>query len=348
MCRRPRSVSILRPSSAVAENAPRPLARERPLIGYALVVAGALFGGVNASVAKIVIVSADLPAIRLAQLRATAAAVLLLVGVSLLRGRKVLPARRQLPFLVVFGVVGLAVSQFAYLVSVHRLQIGVALLIVNIAIVLVAVWGRFVGDERIRGRLWIAIVLALGGLTLVVEAWEGATLDALGVSAALVAAVGYSAYILMANRNAAGGGHASVLVAWGFLFATVLWALVQPWWTFPFGVLADDTSLGGRLGGETAPVALLLLYLVTFGTVGVFVLLAAALRYIPPTHVVVAAVLEPVFGALVAFAWLGETLAPLQVAGGVLVLAAVVLGQSAREERPPGTAATGDGGAGVP
>jgi drug/metabolite transporter (DMT)-like permease len=82
--------------------------------------------------------------------------------------------------------------------------------------------------------------------------------------------------------------------------------------------------------------------------VGVFVLLAAALRYIPPTHVVVAAVLEPVFGALVAFAWLGETLAPLQVAGGVLVLAAVVLGQSAREERPPGTAATGDGGAGVP
>ncbi len=348
-------MSLLRPSAAAAAapHTPRPLARERPLVGYGLVVAGALFGGINASVAKIVIGSADLPAVKLAQLRAAAAAVLLLAGLSLLRGRGVLPTRRQLPFLAVFGIVGLAITQFAYLVSVHRLEIGVALLIVNVAIVLVAVWGRFVGDERIRARLWIAIVLALGGLALVVQAWKGADLDALGVGAALLAALGYTAYILMANRNAASGGHASVVVAWGFVFATVLWAVVQPWWTFPFDVLVGETSLGGRLAGETAPVALLLLYLVTFGTVGVFVLFAAALRYIPPTHVVVAAVLEPVFGALVAFAWLGETLAPLQVAGGVLVLAAVLLGQSAREEHPPSApiarvGATGDRGAGVP
>jgi drug/metabolite transporter (DMT)-like permease len=319
---------------AEAEHTSRPLARERPLVGYGLVVAGALFGGVNASVAKIVILSADLPAIRLAQLRAAVAALLLLAGLVLVRRGRLLPTRRQLPFLALFGVVGLAITQFTYLVSVYRLEIGVALLIVNMAVVLVAVWGRFVGNERIRGRLWIAIVLALGGLALVVEAWQGATLDGLGVGAAIASALGYTIYILMANRNAGRGGHASVLVAWGFVFATVFWAIVQPWWTFPFGVLTGETSLAGRLADETAPVALLLVYLVIFGTVGVFVLYAAALRYIPPTHVVVAAVLEPVFGALVAFAWLAETLSPFQVAGGVLVLAAVLLGQSARERAP--------------
>ena len=319
---------------SVSADVARPLARERPLVGYAFVVAGALFGGVNASVAKIVIVSAELPAIRLAQLRAVAAAVLLLVGLFLVRGRRIVPTRRQLPFLALFGVFGLAITQFSYLVTLERLQVGVALLIVNLAIVLVAVWGRFVGAEPIRGRLWIAIVLALGGLALVVEAWQGTALDMLGVGAGLVTALAYAAYILMADRNAGRGGQASVLVAWGLVFATVFWAIVQPWWTFPFGILGAETPLGGRLGGETAPVALLVLYLVAFGTVGVYVLYAAALRYIPPTHVVVAAVLEPVFGALVAFAWLAETLSPPQVAGGVLVLAAVLLGQSAREQVP--------------
>ena len=327
-----RRVSVLRETAA--GQVARPLARERPLVGYAFVVAGALFGGVNASVAKIVIVSAELPAIRLAQLRAVAAAVLLLAGLFLLRGRRIVPTRRELPFLALFGVVGLAVTQFAYLVTLERLQVGVALLIVNLAIVLVAVWGRFVGNEPIRGRLWIAILLALGGLVLVVEAWQGSALDMLGVGVGLVTALAYASYILMADRNAASGGHASVLVAWGLVFATIFWAIVQPWWTFPFGVLAGETALGGRLGEEAAPVALLVLYLVAFGTVGVYVLYAAALRYIPPTHVVVAAVLEPVFGAIVAFAWLAETLSPLQLAGGVLVLAAVLLGQSARERVP--------------
>ncbi|MDQ3893089.1 MAG: DMT family transporter, partial [Actinomycetota bacterium] len=102
-----------------------------------------------------------------------------------------------------------------------------------------------------------------------------------------------------------------------------------------FGLLDDDVSFLGRLAAHTAPVWLLLIY-VAFGTVGVYVLYAAALRYIPPTHVVLVAVLEPVFGAFVAFAWLGETLAPLQLAGGVLVLAAVVLAQSTRERGPGG------------
>jgi drug/metabolite transporter (DMT)-like permease len=40
--------------------------------------------------------------------------------------------------------------------------------------------------------------------------------------------------------------------------------------------------------------------------------------------------LEPVLAALVAYAWLGETLTAMQLAGGVVVLAGVVLAQTAR------------------
>jgi drug/metabolite transporter (DMT)-like permease len=345
-CRRPGSGAIdehtgvrtgVRAPDAESVDAPRPLERGRPAAGYAIIVAGTLLGAVNATVGKVAIVSGGVSAVRLAQFRAAAAAVLLLAALVLVRRRQLLPSRRQLPFLALFGLFGLALAQASYFLSIEHLDVGVALVIVNVAIVLVALWGRFVAEERVDARLWIAIVLALAGLALVVGVWRGAALDALGVAAGLVGAVTYSLYILMADRNARAGGHASVLVAWGFVFATVFWAIAQPWWRFPFGLLDDDVSFLGRLAAHTAPVWLLLIC-VAFGTVGVYVLYAAALRYIPPTHVVLVAVLEPVFGAFVAFAWLGETLAPLQLAGGVLVLAAVVLSQSTRERAPGGPA----------
>ena len=329
-----------RPQRDGRRDAGRPLARGRPLVGYSIIVLATALGGINASVGKVVLVAGGLGANRFTELRATGAAILLAVALALLHGRRALPRRRELPFLALFGVVGLALAQFTYFASIERLRVGVALLIVNLAIVLVAVWARFVGRERVTGRLWVAIALALVGLALIVKVWRGAGLDALGVVAALVAALAYAAYILMADRSAHEGRRASFLVAWGFVFATVFWAITQPWWTFPFHILDDDVSLLGRLEEHRAPVYALLAYVVPFGTIGVFVLYAAALRYIPPTHVVVAAVLEPVFGTLVAFAWLGETLDPPQVVGGLLVIAAVVLGQTARE--PPAPAVSGE------
>ena len=311
-------------------HAAHPLARGRPLLGYALVVLASALGGVNANVGKVVLVSGGLSANRLAELRATASAAILLAGIALLVRGRFAPRRRELPFLVLFGVVGLALAQYSYFFSIERLDVGVALLIVNLAIVLVALWSSLSGHEHVQPRLWAAILLALVGLAFVVEVWNGVALDGLGVLGALVAALTYAAYVVMADRSAHEGRPAWFLVAWGFVFAAVFWAVVQPWWSFPFALLDDEVSLLGRLGDVTGPVWGLLAYVVPLGTVGTFVLYAAALRYIPPTHVVVAAVLEPVFGTIVAFAWLAEALTPLQLTGGALVIAAVVLGQSAR------------------
>jgi drug/metabolite transporter (DMT)-like permease len=40
--------------------------------------------------------------------------------------------------------------------------------------------------------------------------------------------------------------------------------------------------------------------------------------------------LEPVVATLIAYVWLAESLSPVQVAGGLVVLAAILLAQSAR------------------
>ncbi|MBW3592147.1 MAG: DMT family transporter [Actinobacteria bacterium] len=318
-----------------AEASSRPLERGNPLLGYTIVIVATALGGINASVGKVVMVSGGLPPNRLAEFRATASALILIAGIALLSRGRFTPRRRDLPFIFFFGIFGLALGQYTYFLSIERLDVGVALLVVNLAIVLVAVWGRLSGHEHVGRRLWLAIFLALAGLALMVELTEGFVLDPVGVAAALACALTYAVYVVMADRSAREERPAWFLVGWGFVFAALFWVVVQPWWGFPFEILSSDVSLLGRLEERSAPVWALLGYVVPFGTVGTFVMYAAALRYIPPTHVVVVALLEPVFGTLVAFGWLGETLSSLQLVGGGLVIAAVLLGQSARSPDEP-------------
>jgi drug/metabolite transporter (DMT)-like permease len=55
-----------------------------------------------------------------------------------------------------------------------------------------------------------------------------------------------------------------------------------------------------------------------------------ALRHIPATRATVVAMVEPVLAGVVAYAWLGEEISAGQIIGGLLVLAAIVLAQTAR------------------
>jgi drug/metabolite transporter (DMT)-like permease len=326
-------------SSAAVADAPlatpvddaRP-AGPRPLVGYSLVWAAVLLWSVNAVVAKVVLESAGLSALRLAEVRATGAGLLLLVAVALTRPRTLLLRPGELRFLLAFGVLGLAFVQFFYFVAISRLEIGIALVIQYVTPVFVALWARFFVHEPVRRRLWMAIALSLAGLSLVVDLWSGFSLDGIGVAACLAAALAYAGYILMAERSLQSGRDVYSLLAWGFTVAALFWAVVQPWWTFPTEVVRGDVSLLGRLDDVSAPVWLLLAYIVVLGTVVPFVLLVSALHHVPATRVTIVAMLEPVLAAAVAYAWLGEELGTLQIVGGVIVLAGVVLAQTARPE----------------
>jgi drug/metabolite transporter (DMT)-like permease len=141
--------------------------------------------------------------------------------------------------------------------------------------------------------------------------------------------VAYAVYVLLAER-AIGDRSTVSLLCYGFLFASVFWAFVAPWWSFPFGRLDDDVSLLGNLEAYHLPVWALMTSNVLVGTVVPFVLLVRALRHLPATRVAIAAMAEPVVATVVAWAWLGERLGPAQLVGGAIVLAAIGLAQTAR------------------
>jgi drug/metabolite transporter (DMT)-like permease len=332
--------ACLRPlSSAAVADAPfAPPALEsrrpvpRPALGYVFIWTAVTLWALNAVVAKVVLDSAGLSAFRLAEVRATGSALILLAVVLVLNPASMRATSRELAKFAVFGVLGLGVVQLFYFIGIRRLDIGIALVINYLAPVFVALWARFYVHEPVRRRLWLAIALSLFGLTLVVQLWGGSSLDWVGVAACLVTAIAYAAYVLMAEQSLAGGRDVYSLLAWGFLFAALFWAIVQPWWSFPWEDVDGTTSLLGELDELSAPVWLLLAYIVVLGTVVPFVLLVSALHHVPATRVTIVAMLEPVLAALAAWVWLGEELAAVQILGGLLVLAGVVLAQTARPD----------------
>lgn len=91
--------------------------------------------------------------------------------------------------------------------------------------------------------------------------------------------------------------------------------------------------LGGFAVTESPPVGVGWEVWGAVGTMGLLASAAAfsvqswAQRFTPPTHVALVFTAEPVAAALVARWWLGETLAPAQAAGAVLILAGIGMAQ---------------------
>jgi drug/metabolite transporter (DMT)-like permease len=293
-----------------------------------MVLTATALWGINGSMAKAAL-SSGLTSLRLTEVRSTGAALILVAALALTRPRSLRFTRKELPFLLLFGVVGLAFVQLFYFVAIHRLDIGIALLIQYLAPILIALYARIVLKERVRRRVWAALILALGGLSLVVDLWSGVSLDGIGVAASLAASVTFALYILLAEKAVTHRDPVSLL-AIGFTLASIFWAIVQPWWSFPSEFLDDRIHMDGALFTSTLPVWALLAGVVLVGTIAPFLLLVGALRHIPATRAGVTAMFEPVAGALVAWAWLGESLTTAQLVGGAIVLTAILLAQTAR------------------
>ena len=301
---------------------------ERPGLGYAMVATAATLFAVNGSVSK-VILGSGLSSLELTQIRSTGAAVGLLAFLLAFARARLRVDRRELAFLVVFGVTGVAFVQWLYFVALDHLPVGIALLIQFQAPVFVALFARFVYHEHIRRRIWVALALCTGGLSVVVELWSGLAFSTVGITAALAASFALTAYILMAERERRRRDPVS-LSFYGFLFAAIFWAIVQPLWQFPWGSLDNDVSLQGNLSQYSAPLWLLLAFVIVIGTMVTFSLLTGALRHIPATRASIVATLEPVLATVIAWVWLGESFGASQLVGGAVVLAGIFLAQTAR------------------
>jgi drug/metabolite transporter (DMT)-like permease len=256
--------------------------------------------------------------------RMLGSALLLFAVLTLVRPGALRIPRARFGLVAAYALVAIASVQALFFVAITRLPVGVALLIEFTSPVMVVLWVRFVRGLRPGRGAYVGALVALIGLGIVVEVWQGLRLDALGLLAAFVAAAGCAGYFLI---NDAFGDDMDPLglIAWGFAGATVILIPIARPWHIRWAVFGESATVGGH----TLPVLAATLWLIAVATVAAYILGITAVRRLSAAVGSTVASLEVITGAVVAWALLGESLGVFQILGGLIVIAGALFAQSA-------------------
>ncbi len=241
------------------------------------------------------------------------------LGLRAMRGRwRVL--RESWPLVTAYGVLAVAGAQLCYFSAVARMDVGPALLIEYTAPAAVVLWLWARHGER-PGRLTVGgALLAAVGLVLVLDLVSGASLDPVGVLWALGAMLGASSYFVI-NADDRLDLPPLALACAGLVVGTVVLGLAGLVGVLPMGASTEAAAYRDLEVAWWLPV--LALGLVTAGlayTTGV-----VAGRLLGSRLSSFVALLEVLCAVLFAWLLLGQLPGPVQIAGGILVLAGVVL-----------------------
>lgn len=291
--------------------------------GELYVVLGAIFFSLSGVIVTLVL--DHMTAFRLAQIRAIGAFALLFI-ITFLQDRSSLKAeRRELPTLIFYGVVGYAMVQLGYFISISR---GIPLSLVSIleftAPVWIVLWIKFVRKGKVSNDMWVAIALALFGLFLVAKVWQGFTFDLIGVLSAVGSAISLAIYFLM-SESQGDKRSAQAMVVWGIGVAGLFWLIVLPIWNFPTQILTTQINLQGRFSEYSAPGWLLIAYIIIFGTLVPYLLVINGIRLISASKSSVIGMLEAVIGGAFAWVWLAQSWGAIQLLGGAIVLVGIYI-----------------------
>ena len=279
--------------------------------GFLLVVLAALCWGTSGFSGEIVAERAGLGPLDIAWHRMAIAAVVLGIGFALGRRRAApmpAPSRGTAVRLALVGA-GLAAYQFAYFAAVATAGVSIATLVaLGLAPLLIALGAALLGHGRPDRATVVALVVALVGLVLLVGVSAGADSGTTVVLGALIAVGSALAYAVVTLAGAGVPAGVPVTLA-GFAGGALL---------------LTPLALVSGLTFTTEPVALaVLLYLGAVPSALAYAMFFTGLRTVPGAVAAIVTLLEPLTATVLATAFLGERLAPVAMAGGLLVLAAV-------------------------
>ena len=298
------------------------------LLGYGLYLVAALLWGFNGTVSKILMETKIDPA-RLSQLRVTLAWLVLFVVIAIIN-RKALRfnSMQEFKLIAMYGVLGVTMTQWLYFVAINLLPVGVALIIEFTSPLMVAVWVKFVWNHHVPRFTWVGLAIAIFGLFLVTQVWQGFTLNPIGLISGFGAAAALSLYFLTGEKilHMDKPRDSLSLTMWGFFFATVFWAIFKPWWQFPWESLQGNSNVNGLI----APHFILVAWMVILGTVIPFWLALAAMKYISSQQASATGMTEPIFASIIAYFVMSENLTTWQIIGGAITLSGIAVGENAR------------------
>jgi drug/metabolite transporter (DMT)-like permease len=277
-----------------------------------MIAGAAFFWGISATVAKFLF-NRDVSTLLVVQTRVTFSAVLMAAGFLLVRPSLLRVDPRDLWRLAVLGIVGVAGANITYYLMIRETTVATAIIIQYTAPLLVLAYGVLSRDEGFTATKLVAALLSLAGCALAVGVVDGAAFTLTPL--ALVAGIGSIltfAFLTVFTRKAVARMPSWTAVLYALVFASAMWAVVNPPWVIAREAHPPDLWLA----------------LVGFAIISVLIphsLFAAGLRSVVPSRAIITSTLEPVVAIGSAAVVLGELLTPLQVLGAFTVLGAIIL-----------------------
>ena len=287
--------------------------------GYLYVVLAALMWGLSGSSAKFLFNSGITP-FQLVQMRLTISAALLFVCLLIRFSSLLKISRSDILYFVLFGTVGMAGVQFTYLFTISKIKVAAAILLQYLAPSFIALHSVVFMREKLSRLTLIALIGATFGCYLVVGAYnlEILSMNIVGIISGLLSALTFAWYAIHGEYGMRRYNPRTVLF-YALLFGAVVWNILHP----PLEAFMHAYS----------PVQWLwILYIGVMGTLVPFGLYLEGINLIRSTRASITATLEPITAGIISYIFLNEIMEIPQIAGGVIVIASIILLQLNQEQ----------------
>lgn len=216
---------------------------------------------------------------------------------------------------VLYGAVAYSISFVSYSVSVSRIPVGVATVLMFMSPIWVVILGTVMFKEKLQKNKIVTIVICFIGAILVANLIGGGEikLDAIGILAGIINGIGVALQILLPKFFAKEYDRDTLLV-YGFLGAASVLLFGMD-----FGSVAEHIS--------NTPMTNLIWNLFGIGILCTMVANAACVKstqYVEASTTSILSALEVVVGTLVGFFIFHEHLTFLQIAGAVIIVVGAI------------------------
>lgn len=238
----------------------------------------------------------------------------IILGMIMIATRKSLRLeRRQIPRMLIYGLL-FSCSSLLLFESYRYIDVGIASTLLFMYPVIVALINRIFFKERLSAITALAILLALGGVTLLYFGGgkEGGTLNLTGVLYVVASSLSYAIYMVAINRSDIRRLPSSTLTFYSIFFGLILYVIfiIRDGGAYPLNNLTAWTCVIG---------------LALFPTILSILTMAVAIHNIGSTATAILGALEPLTGLAIGIVVFNEQLTAMTVAGIIMILTAVLM-----------------------
>ena len=292
--------------------------------GYLYILLSASLWGISGTIAKSLFTGKIDPLI-IVQTRVTFAFLILLPILVLFYRKALVVNLLDLKRFMLLGIVGIAGPTFTYYYSIYLTTVATGILLQYMSTFIVLVFGIIFMRESNTWYKWTALIISMTGCYFAVGGLESENfqINRLGLFLGILSALTF-AFLTIYGKMIYPLYDQWTVLFYSFGCASLFWLFVSP----PWKVIAQEY-----------PPADWLIF-VGFSIISVlapYYLYFCGLRYLQASRAIIVSTLEPIIAIVTAFIFLGELMSKIQIAGGAMVIGAIIFLQSFKEETPENT-----------